>query len=191
MIAHVYGEVSDKVSPVSLVVDVGGVGYAVQVALTDFDSAQIGQPIKLYTYHYIREQAQELFGFSQLAAKRLFERLLDVQGVGPRAGLAILSLGSPQQVWRAIAEGNYSFIQAATGVGKRLAQRVVVDLADKLAAPVPGGDSTVGGQTTDDALDALVALGYSPPQAAAALAGVDGNQAVAARLKQALGRLSS
>ncbi len=191
MIAHVSGTVSDKTGHNSLIVDVGGLGYEVQVPSNDFSAAAVDAQIKLHTYHHVREQSQELYGFSQPAAKLLFERLLEVQGVGPKAGLAILSLGSPQQIWQAIAAGNFGLLQAAGGVGKRLAQRIVVDLADKIAAPLGGEGHLPGQNGTDDALDALVALGYSPPQAAAALSGLDSGQDASARLKQALERLAS
>jgi len=92
MIAHVSGVVAEKFGS-SVIVDVHDIGYEVQVAASDFDQSLLGEPVKFYTYHHIREQSQELFGFSSLAAKKLFELLITVQGVGPKAALSILSVG--------------------------------------------------------------------------------------------------
>ena len=92
MIAHVSGLVAEKFGN-SVIVDVHGLGYEVQVPAGDFDAALMGEAVKFYTYHHIREQAQDLFGFSSLAVKKLFELLITVQGVGPKAALSILSVG--------------------------------------------------------------------------------------------------
>lgn len=97
MIAHIFGTVAEKFGN-ALVIDVGGVGYEVNVPLSDFEAVGLEQSVKFYTYHHLREQAEELFGFSTLAAKKLFELLITVQGVGPKAALAILSLGDAELV---------------------------------------------------------------------------------------------
>ncbi|OYW84641.1 Holliday junction branch migration protein RuvA, partial [Candidatus Saccharibacteria bacterium 32-49-10] len=97
MIAHVIGVVVEKFNS-SLIVDVRGVGYEVAVPSVDFEKATLDSEVKLYTYHQVREQSEELFGFSSLAAKKLFELLITVQSVGPKAGLAILSLGDTETV---------------------------------------------------------------------------------------------
>jgi Holliday junction DNA helicase RuvA len=189
MIAHVSGTVAEKFEN-TVIVDVGGVGYAVQVAAGDLETAKIGNEVKFYTHHHIREQSQELFGFSSLAAKRLFELLITVQGVGPKAALAILSLGAPESVRNAIAAGDNAFIQRASGVGKRMAERLAVDLKDKVG--LPGATTTTPGQAAnivrDDALDALLALGFTLNDAEAALRDVDPNLSVEARVTEALKR---
>src|SRR5690606_38031153 len=135
MIAHVSGVVVEKFAN-SVIVDVSGVGYEVQVASGEFDRVTLGEEVKFYTYHHIREQAQELFGFSSLAAKKLFELLITVQGVGPKAALAILSLGDSELVRNAIASSDSGFVAKASGVGKKIAERVVVDLSDKVGLAV-------------------------------------------------------
>ena len=135
MIAHVSGIIAEKFNS-SVIVDVHGVGYEVSVASGDYDKALLNEPMKLYTHHHIREQAQELFGFTTLAAKKLFEMLITVQGVGPKAALAILSLGDSETVRNAIANGDAVFITKASGVGKRIAERVVVDLTDKVGLAI-------------------------------------------------------
>ena len=189
MIAHVFGKVAEKFNG-SLVIDVHGVGYEVSVATNDFDAVILDQEVKLYTYHHVREQSEELFGFSSLAAKKLFEMLITVQGVGPKAALAILSLGDAEQVRNAIANADSGFVQKATGVGKKTAERVVVDLSDKVGLPTHYGRTETPLQTelntSDEALEALMALGYTLADATKALENVDVNLPTAQRVTEAL-----
>lgn len=176
MIAHVRGVVVEKFAN-SLIVDVAGVGYEVQVALSDYEAASLDETMKFYTHHHVREQSEELFGFSSLAAKKLFELLITVQGVGPKAALAILSLGAAEQVRNAIANSDSDYITKASGVGKKTAERVVVDLSDKVGLPTHYGRKSDPVQTelnaTDEALEALMALGYTLADATKALEKVD------------------
>ena len=189
MIAHVFGKVAEKFNS-SLVIDVHGVGYEVSVATNDFDAVILDQEVKFYTYHHVREQAEELFGFSSLAAKKLFEMLITVQGVGPKAALAILSLGDAEQVRNAIANADSGFVQKATGVGKKTAERVVVDLSDKVGLSTHYGRAEEPLQTelntSDEALEALMALGYTLADATKALENVDINLPTAQRVTEAL-----
>ena len=189
MIAHVSGIIAEKFNS-SVIVDVHGVGYEVAVASGDYDQALLNEPMKLYTHHHIREQAQELFGFTTLAAKKLLEMLITVQGVGPKAALAILSLGDSETVRNAIANGDAVFITKASGVGKRIAERVVVDLTDKVGLAIRTNVSDAGVSQllshTDEALEALMALGYSLNDATRALEGVSMELSTADRVTQAL-----
>ncbi|MCA9335043.1 Holliday junction branch migration protein RuvA [Candidatus Saccharibacteria bacterium] len=190
MIAHVEGTVTEKLLS-SVIVDVHGVGYEVCVAAGDYDRANLNENIKLYTYHHIREQAQELYGFSTLAAKKLFELLITVQGIGPKAGQAILSLADSEVVRGAIANSDSAFIAKASGVGKRIAERVVVDLSDKVGLPLRYDNSMLTGTSqlmnhTDEALEALMALGYNLADATKALEGVPTDLPTADRVTQAL-----
>ena len=191
MIAHVFGKVAEKFNG-SLVVDVHGVGYEVSVVTNDFDAVILDQEVKFYTYHHVREQSEDLFGFSSLAAKKLFEMLITVQGVGPKAALAILSLGDAEQVRNAIANADSSFVQKATGVGKKTAERVVVDLSDKVGLPTRYGRTEAPLQTelntSDEALEALMALGYTLADATKALENVDVNLPTSQRVTEALKR---
>ena len=191
MIAHVFGKVAEKFNS-SLVIDVHGVGYEVSVATNDFDAVILDQEVKFYTYHHVREQAEELFGFSSLAAKKLFEMLITVQGVGPKAALAILSLGDAEQVRNAIANADSGFMQKATGVGKKTAERVVVDLSDKVGLPTHYGQTETLLQTelntSDEALEALMALVYTLADATKALENVDINLPTSQRVTEALKR---
>ena len=187
MISHVFGVVVEKFGS-SVIVDVGGVGYEVNVAAGDFDDTLLDSKIKFYTYHHIREQSQELFGFSSLIAKKLFELLITVQGVGPKAALAILSLGDSETVRNAIAIGDAVFIARASGVGKKTAERVIVDLSDKVGQATRVGNSVVANAilSNDEALEALMTLGYNLSDATKALEGVPVDLLTAQRVTMAL-----
>ena len=190
MIAHLSGTIAEKFGAGSIVIDVRGVGYEVSVSAGDFEAVALGQDAKFYTYHHVREQAEELFGFSSLAAKKLFEMLITVQGVGPKAALAILSLGDAEQVRNAIANADSAFVQKASGVGKKTAERVVVDLSDKVGLPAHYGRADTPVQTelntSDEALEALMALGYTLADATKALENIDVNLPTAQRVTEAL-----
>lgn len=189
MIAHVFGVAVEKFNS-SIIVDVNGVGYEVQVATSDFDNTLLDSSVKFYTYHHVREQAQELFGFSSLMAKKLFELLITVQGVGPKAALAILSLADSETVRNAIANGDDVFITRASGVGKKTAERVVVDLSDKVgvATSYYNGTAATSGAISggDEALEALMALGYNLSDATKALEGIPVGLSVSERVMRAL-----
>ena len=162
MIAHISGKIAEKFAG-SVIVDVSGVGYEVIVPAGEFERAVLNEQIKFYTYHNITDRSQELFGFSSLAAKKLFELLITVQGVGPRAGMAIMSLGETEEVRNAIACEDAKFIQKAAGVGKKSAERVILDLKDKVGMAISKqdgfGDNII--LASDEALEALIALGFN------------------------------
>ena len=189
MIAHIAGVVAEKFAG-SVIVDVHGVGYEIQVPAGDYEQIVLDETVKFYTYHHVREQAEDLFGFSSLAAKKMFELLITVQGVGPKAALSILGLGTAEQVRNAIATSDSTYVQKASGVGKKTAERVVVDLSDKVGLPTQYGRSgepvQVALDTSDEALEALMALGYSLNDAMKALEGVSGELSTSQRVTQAL-----
>jgi Holliday junction DNA helicase RuvA len=187
MIAHVNGVVAEKFSN-SVIVDVHGIGYEIQVAAGDFDSVVLGEPVKFFTYHHIREQSQDLFGFSSLTAKKLFELLITVQGVGPKAALSILSVGDSEQVRNAIANSDSAFVSKASGVGKKIAERVVVDLSDKVgpATMITSAGAAPAAVIGDEALEALMALGYTLADASTALESVPADLPTAERVTLAL-----
>ncbi len=189
MIAHVFGKAVEKVSS-SVIVDVHGVGYEVQVTTGDFEATEIDSDVKFYTYHHVREQSQELFGFSSLVAKKLFEMLITVQGVGPKAALSILSLGHSEKVRNAIAGSDAAFIAMASGVGKKTAERVVVDLSDKVGHAIASDVNIIGLSNIipagDEALEALMALGYNLNDATKALEGISTELSTSERVTLAL-----
>jgi Holliday junction DNA helicase RuvA len=190
MIATLNGVVGEKLADV-VVLDVQGVGYGLLVPAEDYGRLTVGESAKLYVHEYIREQAHDLFGFLTRDTQALFEQLLDVNGVGPKMALNVLSIGSVTDVRVAIASGNVKFIQQASGVGRRLAERLVVELKDKvglvgvdleLTGLLQGEDSLL----KDEAVQALVALGYTAADASQALASVDPKLPTAERIKLAL-----
>jgi Holliday junction DNA helicase RuvA len=189
MIAHIKGSVAEKFAN-SVIIDVHGVGYEVTLTIPDFDSLLLNDEVKLYTYHHVREQSEELFGFTALAGKKLFELLLTVQGIGPKAAMAILSLGSYEEVRNAIANQDAGYISKASGVGKKSAERVIVDLKEKVGLPTYYGrksdPETATLPANDEALEALIALGFQLADATKALEGVDQNLPVEERIRLAL-----
>ena len=186
MIAHIKGMIVEKFGN-SLIVDVNGVGYEVMVPTPDFEDCHLDEERKFFTYHSIRENAEELYGFSSLLSKKMFELLISVQGVGPKAGIAIMSLAEAEDVRNAIANADAAFIAKASGVGKKSAERVIVDLRDKVGAPSKyGATETKVQNEPDEALDALMALGFPLKEATAALEKVDPSLSVEERIKLAL-----
>jgi Holliday junction DNA helicase RuvA len=190
MIATLEGVISEKL-PDQVVLDVHGVGYGLNVSNEDYGRLAAGQPAKVYVYEHIREQSHDLFGFVTLDTKKLFEQLLGVNGVGPKMALAVLSIGSGSDVRIAIAGGDTKFIQQASGVGKRVAERVVVELKDKVG--LEGVDLATTGMLQgegllmrDEAVEALVSLGYTAQDAAAALRKIDVSLPTEERIKRAL-----
>jgi Holliday junction DNA helicase RuvA len=189
MIAHLRGKIEEKFDS-ALIIDVNGVGYEVMVPMSDFEAVNLGEERKFYTYHQVRENAEELYGFLSLAAKKIFELLIGVQGVGPKAAIAILSLAEAEEVRNAIANGDVAFISKASGVGKKSAERVIVNLSDKVGIPSRYGATEVKFATNatvnDEALDALIALGFPLKEAMSALEKVDVSLPVEERVRLAL-----
>lgn len=189
MIAHISGTIVEKFSS-SVIVDVHGVGYELTLTSLDYDQATLDSSQKFYTFHSIRENSEELYGFSSLAAKKLFELLLSVNGIGPKAAIAILSLAPPETVRSAIASADTAFVSRATGVGKKSAERVIVDLRDKVGSPSSLSLSSTtlpsSQNQNDEALDALIALGFPLKEATLALSSVDSSLPVEERIRLAL-----
>ena len=165
------------------VVDCGGVGYA--CATTNYTLSQLkkGAPAKLYTYLNVREAAMDLFGFADQSELRSFKLLIGVSGVGPRAALSILSAVTPQQLALAVVTEDEKALTAANGIGKKIAQRVILELKDKLAREEALGGTSVKGGTPamaavphskkNEAQSALAVLGYGSAEIAAALKDID------------------
>lgn len=164
-ISHIDGNI--------VVVDCQGVGYLCQSTSTTISKLKIGESSKLFTYLNVREDAMDLFAFSSLEEKHLFLQLISVSGVGPKAGLAMLSGSNPANLAMAIITGDEKVLTAAPGIGKKIAQRVILELKDKLAKgqniSVGSGESYSGTGVTvipqnkrSEASAALAVLGYSP-----------------------------
>ena len=165
------------------VIDCGGVGFEVNTSSYTLSQLKAGEKAKLYTYVHIREDAFEIYGFSGKSEKRCFEMLLGVSGVGPKAALSILSVNTPESLIMSIVSGNERAITAAAGVGKKIAQRVILELKDKMAKETESVSFSDAAAFTPaavsdrsklgDASAALAVLGYSAPEINAALKAVD------------------
>ena len=164
MIAYVSGDVVARGAD-HVVVDVRGVGYKVFVP-----RHPSGDTVALHTHHVVRDDAQQLFGFETREELALFELLITVPGVGPKAGLSLLAVSSPAALAAAIASGDVTALSRAPGVGKKTAERLIVELKGKIARTGPEREPA-GLLTEDDAAAALGALGYSAAEAIAALRG--------------------
>ena len=189
MIATLSGVISEKL-PSGVVLDVAGLGYGLQVTAEDFGRLHSGEKAKIYVYEHIREQSYDLYGFVSNDTKFLFEQLLGVKNVGPKVALAVLDVGSASAVRAAIASGDVKLLQSAKGVGKRAAEQIVVELRDKVGIEssdtAEGIVSRPGINQQDEALEALMALGYSPQDAVMALKSIDKTLSTEERIKLAL-----
>ncbi len=164
------------------VLDVGGVGYRINASLNTISSLELGSRAKLYTYCNIREDAFDIYGFYDLAEKRCYELLISVSGVGPKAAMSILSSCSPAELAMAIIGGDERPLVAAPGIGKRTAQRIILELKDKISKEnIPEAKVREGFVKTSvsrekksaDAAAALAVLGYTSGEINAALKDVD------------------
>lgn len=187
MIARISGEVVEH-EQAMVVVDAGGVGYGVHVCADEQSKLPAGSRATLFIAERIKEDSHELYGFSSKSRKMLFDLLTSVNGVGPKAGMAILNIGSEGQVRSAIASGDTKFITAAKGVGKKVAERAIVDLKNKVGLEASTGatDFLSDAAVTDEAVEALMALGHTAEDAAKVLRGVDPTLSTEERIKHAL-----
>ena len=171
------------IEPYLAVVDCGGVGYACRTTSHTISKLTVGKPAKLYTHLNVREDVFELYGFISESELGCFRMLIGVSGVGPKAALAILSSNGPEELAMAIVSENEKALTSAPGIGKKIAQRIILELKDKLAkGQLPmgsGGETFAGGITvipenkTSEASAALAVLGYSQSEIAVALKGID------------------
>lgn len=196
MFYYVSGTVAE-IGPNLAVIDCGGVGYACATTNYTISRLKKGERAKLFTYLHVREEIFELFGFSSQQELSSFKMLIGVSGVGPKAALAILSSTTPNNLALSIVTGDEKALTAAPGIGKKIAQRIILELKDKLAkeqtsfssdGPVPviaAGSANKAGEASA----ALAVLGYGTPEIAAALKGVDMEQPLEEIIRQALKKM--
>ena len=178
MIATLTGTVTHKIDN-SLVIEINGIGYEVLTIVDDWGVAKVGTNMSFHIYEQIREDAHNLYGFTDLRAKELFIKLLGVNGVGPKLALTTLSAAGVDRLTQAIASGDVGLLKGISGVGKKTAERIMVDLAGKI--------SSVAAPVHDETYQALMGLGYSSSQAAEALQSIPDNVTdVSERVKLAL-----
>jgi Holliday junction DNA helicase RuvA len=203
MIAHLSGTLLAK-HATSVVVDVGGVGYEVTIPVTTFyDLGEAGTNVRLQIYTHVREEALQLFGFRSLRERELFTLLISVSGIGPKSAVAMLSGMSADEIVTAIRQSNYARITSIPGVGRKTAERLVIELRDKMAAlSGPALEQEAAGGATaaqsedalrEDTLAALLQLGFPQPAAEKAITGAmqeGGDLSVETLLRRSLRQLS-
>lgn len=200
MIYSVRGKVI-LTEPNLAVIECGGVGYACRTTAYTLSQIKTGEETMLLTYMNVREDSVELFGFSENAELNCFKMLLSVNGVGPKAALSILSDLSPQGFALCVAGGDSKVLTRSQGIGKKIADRIILELKDKIAKQnenIPAESyaqlsqpSAVMGNNMSEAVSALVVLGFSNQQAQSALSGLSPDMAVGDLVKEGLKRLSS
>ena len=173
MIAFLRGKIKTKAENY-LIIDVNNVGYQVFIKSSLAAEADLGQVIEVYTHQYVREDTLNLYGFSSREELELFELLLSISGIGPKSALGILAIAKVNDIKQSIARGDSALLTKVSGIGRKTAERVILELREKMdnlgfAMGKPGGTELQG----SDEIDALVALGYSFNQARLALSQVD------------------
>ena len=183
------------------VVDCGGVGYALNTTVNSLSRLRIGERARMYVFTIIREDCFDLYGFATLEEKRSFEMLIGVSGVGPKAAQAILSANTPESLTMAVVSGNEKALTVVPGIGKKIAQRILLELKDKLGKELEGFGQdpyssgspsiSVGTDKVADAAAALSVLGYGNNEITAALKGLDvQNLSVEDIIRQALRKMT-
>jgi Holliday junction DNA helicase RuvA len=177
MYAYLQGKFTFK-NPAQVYVDVAGVGYEVNISLNTYAAIQNLTDGRLYTYLQIKEDGHTLFGFFDKVEKEIFVQLISVSGIGAATARMMLSHMKPDEVGRAIMHGNIKLLESIKGIGKKTAERLVLELRDKVGKLAPDINTPVlaGNSLQQDALNALVALGISKPQAESALQKLNNNQ---------------
>ena len=193
MYEYLNGKLAHK-APTHVVIDVGGVGYHVHISLYTYSQIKDNEQCKLFISFQVREDAHTLFGFAEEGERRLFEHLISVSGIGPNTGRMILSSITPEEIQAAIIQGNVPVIQRIKGIGPKTAQRMVLELQDKLKKQGPDALTAVHHQQSvpEEALAALVMLGFVRAQAEKVLANVlqvNPELTVEALIKEALKKL--
>ncbi len=190
MIGHISGKLVSK-NPPQVVVDVQGVGYEVDVPMSSFyDLPDIGQPVTLLTHFVVRDDAQLLYGFLTQEERVAFRELIKVSGVGPRIGLAVLSGLSVTQLAQAIGLQEVGLLTRVPGIGKKTAERLILELKGRLGESMAGAGAAPLGSHQTDIVHALLALGYSEKEAIMACKGLPQGASVADGIKQALKQLA-
>lgn len=165
MITHIQGRLTEK-NPTNVVIDCNGVGYLINISLHTFSQIPEQESLKLYTHLQVREDAHTLYGFSSLAEREIFRLLISVSGIGTNTARTMLSSLTPTQVKEAIASEDVAVIQSVKGIGSKTAQRVIIELKDKVLKVYDIDESAMSSNNTnrDEALSALEVLGFAKKQ---------------------------
>ncbi len=175
MIALLTGTVAAKGKDFLVVHTAGGVGYEVKMTLLRLSSFTIGQSITLHTYLKVSDSALDLYGFENTSEKEFFELLMTVSGVGPKSAMNILALGNIGNIQSAIARGDITYLTSVQGLGKKTAERLIVELKSKIVSSSGESDTYSEGESTllGEVIDGLVALGYTKDEAKQKVKGID------------------
>ena len=188
MIAQLNGRLIEK-NPTELIVECGGVGYSVKISLNTFGAIGTEENVRIYTKLIVREDAQLLYGFADTTEREMFNHLISVSGIGPNTAMIMLSSLIPKEIATAIQNEDVTTIQGIKGIGAKTAQRVIVDLKDKMLKMVFSGENifNTGNTNQFDALTALVSLGFDKKAAEKAIDRVNsGEESVEQLIKEAL-----
>jgi holliday junction DNA helicase RuvA len=175
MYHYLNGKIAEK-TPTAAILDVNGIGYEVRVSLSTFSSLpNLGETVKLFTHFVVREDAQLLYGFATEEEREAFRLLISISGIGPKLAITLLSGVTLPELKRAIQEKNIPVLTAISGIGQKTAERVIIELKDKIGRPeIPSGkeivhDASVSDQMVEDSVSALVSLGYTKQKAKEAI----------------------
>ena len=162
MIAHINGRLVEK-SPTHVVIECNGVGYKLNISLNTYSNIGESESCKLFTEFIVREDAQLLYGFKDVSERRLFQLLISVSGVGPATALLVLSSADAEEIQQAILSGNAAWFKGVKGIGPKSAQRIIIDLKDKISKENISSDNSIGLNNTvkEESLSALVNLGFN------------------------------
>jgi len=188
MVSYLSGKILNKGSNYIILIT-GGIGYKVFVNNTMYADFNIGQEIEIYTHQHVREDSLDLYGFKSLEELEMFELLLSISGIGPKSALGVLAIASVQDIKESISCGDSALLTKVSGIGKKTAERVVLELREKIGSlKLETGNLKSGaGSASGDEIDALMALGYSMTQARDALRAIDPKiKDSGERIKQAL-----
>jgi Holliday junction DNA helicase RuvA len=188
MISHLNGKLIEK-NPTALIIECGGIGYEVKISLTTFSAIGSDESIKIFTQFIVREDAQLLFGFASKEERDIFNHLISVSGIGPNTAMIMLSSLSPEEIAHAIQVEDVRTIQSVKGIGIKTAQRVIIDLRDKMLKMTFSTENIFTQSNTNrfDALTALVSLGFDKKMVDKALDKIStGEETVEQLIKQAL-----
>ncbi|MDA8611381.1 Holliday junction branch migration protein RuvA [Candidatus Pacebacteria bacterium] len=187
MIAKIRGTV-DEISMTGAIIDVSGVGYFLYLTNSALSNIRTSQEVSFYTHHVVRENSEDLYGFISQEEKDFFNLLLSISGIGPKSAIGILNAAPIETIREGVATGDASHLTKVSGIGKKSAEKIIVELKDKIG-DMEGGDMNVIG--SGDAIEALTALGYSLPEARKAIQKIDKDLPTEEMVKQALKNLSN
>lgn len=165
MITYLEGKIIEK-DPTYVVIDIGGIGYFVKITLNTYSQIKTLESCKIFTHFHVKEDAHTLFGFFEMSERKRFQQLISISGVGPSTGIMILSSLSPEEIHGAIVNGDVKTISGVKGIGLKTAQRIILELKDKMSkeeleGKLPGISLSLGNTLKSEALSALTTLGIN------------------------------